>query len=157
MTHPGLPFEHPRTLKWTAGVTQLDTQLFQGAEIFLRLSSACWLCRRGYVTAPLRSRAAGGLVNKVAVMQDKSSPNEYNEKPHSFQQIVYRKYFFFFFLTHRGMLFLFLFLFFETNKQRTKPETSPSSVVCCLLFLSRYIFFLWKLLTKYRLLIQNRF
>lgn len=87
-------------------------------------------------------------MNKAAVMQDKSSPNKYNEKPHSFQEIVYRKRLFFFFLTHGGTLFLFLFLSFETNKQETKPETSPASVVCCLLFFYLDIFFPMETLNK---------
>lgn len=34
---PGVPFEHPHTSMGTAGTTQLDTQLFRGAEIFLYL------------------------------------------------------------------------------------------------------------------------
>lgn len=60
------------------------------------------------------------LLNKVAVRENKSSPNKSNEKSHSF---------------HTGTFFLFLF--FETNENRT--ETSPASAVY-------YFIFLWQLL-----------
>ena len=116
VTHSGLSFVHLHTLTGTAGTVQLDTQLCQGAEIFLLLSSASW---KSWYSHTSGSWAAVGLVNKAAVMENKSSPNKCNEKPHAFQQIdKYRKTLFFFFLTHRGMFFLFLF--FETNK--TKPR-----------------------------------
>lgn len=77
-----------------------------------------------YHQTPPESQVAVRLVNKVALMENKSIANAHSEKPHSFQQVHLQKNTSFFF-THRGTFFPFLFLFSEI---KTKPKTSPPSV-----------------------------